>query len=184
MKIRDRIRELRRVPASELIPNPKNWRTHPEAQANALKGVLAEVGIADAVVARELDDGSLMLLDGHLRVETMGDQIIPVLVLDLDEAEGDKVLATFDTLTGMAEIDTSRLDELLRDIDTSNEAVSEMLADLASQAGIVPPDETEKEQVPLKTGWEIVVTCDNEQQQQQVFDNLVAEGLTCRVLTY
>lgn len=44
MKIRDRIVELVRVPASELVPNPKNWRTHPTAQADALKGVLAEVG--------------------------------------------------------------------------------------------------------------------------------------------
>ncbi len=44
MKIRDRIKELRRVPAKELIPNPKNWRTHPDRQRNVLKGILAEVG--------------------------------------------------------------------------------------------------------------------------------------------
>ena len=46
MQIRDRIKELRRVPASELLPNPKNWRTHPVAQQDALRGVLAEVGYA------------------------------------------------------------------------------------------------------------------------------------------
>jgi hypothetical protein len=32
IEIRDRIRELRRVPASELIPNLKNWRRHPDKQ--------------------------------------------------------------------------------------------------------------------------------------------------------
>jgi hypothetical protein len=32
MMIRDRIKELRRVRASELKPHPKNWRTHPAAQ--------------------------------------------------------------------------------------------------------------------------------------------------------
>jgi hypothetical protein len=32
-QIRDRIRELRRVKTSELIPNPKNWRRHPKEQA-------------------------------------------------------------------------------------------------------------------------------------------------------
>ena len=44
MEIRDRVRELRRVKASELAANPKNWRTHPQAQKQALEGVLAEVG--------------------------------------------------------------------------------------------------------------------------------------------
>ena len=32
MAIRDRIKELRRVPASELQAHPRNWRTHPEYQ--------------------------------------------------------------------------------------------------------------------------------------------------------
>ena len=48
MQIRNRIKELRHVPASDLRPNPKNWRTHPKAQQDALKGILAEVGMADA----------------------------------------------------------------------------------------------------------------------------------------
>ena len=41
MKIRDRIKELRRVKASQLRPNPKNWRTHPQAQRDVLCGLLA-----------------------------------------------------------------------------------------------------------------------------------------------
>jgi len=185
MKIRDRIKELRRVPASQLLPNPKNWRTHPAAQRDVLKGVFAEVGIADAVLVRELEDGSLMLIDGHLRAEEAGDTELPVLVLDVNQAEADKLLATFDPLSAMAEIDGERLDGLLRDLDTSSDAIRDLLSELAEQAGIVPPDEAvEGDQPPLKTGFEIVVTCENEQQQQEVFDRLNAEGLKCRVLTY
>jgi DNA modification methylase len=150
VKIRDRIRELRRVPASELRPNPKNWRTHPQAQADALRGVLAEVGIADAVLARELEDGSLMLLDGHLRVETMGDQILPVLVLDVNEAEGDKVLATLDPLAAMAESDAAKLDAILRDVDTGSPELQQMLADLAEEAGLYKDSDVEvvEDEVP------------------------------------
>jgi hypothetical protein len=128
MKIRDRIRELRRVPASSLVPNPKNWRTHPTAQRDALRGVLAEVGMADAVLARELADGSLMLIDGHLRAETLADATVPVLVLDVTEAEADKLLATIDPLAAMAETDGAKLDELLRTVNTSSEALQQMLA--------------------------------------------------------
>ena len=43
MKTRDRIKELRRVRASELLRNPRNWRTHPTAQARALRVFIAEV---------------------------------------------------------------------------------------------------------------------------------------------
>ena len=53
MQIRDRIRELRRVPARELRPHPRNWRTHSDRQRDVLRGVLAQVGYADALLARE-----------------------------------------------------------------------------------------------------------------------------------
>src|SRR3972149_5815743 len=81
MQIRDRIKELRRVRASDLKPNPRNWRTHPSGQQDALRGVLAEVGYADALLARELADGTLMLIDGHLRAEPTPDAVVPVLGL-------------------------------------------------------------------------------------------------------
>jgi hypothetical protein len=60
-------------PARELLPNPHNWRRHPHKQATALHGILAEIGFADAVLARETPDG-LMLIDGHLRAEMMHGQ--------------------------------------------------------------------------------------------------------------
>jgi hypothetical protein len=69
MKIRDRVKSLVRVRAGDLLPNPKNWRRHPAQQADALRGILAEVGFADALLARETPKG-LMLIDGHLRAET------------------------------------------------------------------------------------------------------------------
>ena len=133
MKIKDRIKELRRVKASELVPNPKNWRTHPTKQKDALKGVLSEIGYADALLARELPDGSLMLLDGHLRAETTPEQEVPVLVLDLTEEEGDKLLATLDPLASLAEQDDEKLAELLEGISTDNEALQEMLDELAGE---------------------------------------------------
>ena len=82
MKIRDRIKQFRRVPAGRLRPNPKNWRTHPESQRNALRGVLAEVGYADALLARELPDGSLELIDGHLRAELTPEMEVPMTIVN------------------------------------------------------------------------------------------------------
>ena len=143
MQIRDRIKELRRVPASALRPNPKNWRTHPQAQQDALRGVLAEVGIADAVLARELPDGSLMLVDGHLRAETITDAEVPVLILDVNESEADKILATLDPLAAMAEADSAKLDALLREVQTGNEALAGMLTELAEESGVLDDEQKE-----------------------------------------
>ena len=131
MQIRDRIKELRRVPASELLPNPKNWRIHPIAQQDALRGVLAEVGYADALIARETPEG-LMLVDGHLRAETTPDATVPVLVLDIDEAESDLMLATLDPLAAMAGRDEERLTELLSTVSSDNDTVNALLETLAN----------------------------------------------------
>lgn len=184
MQIRDRVRELRRVQAGELVPNPRNWRTHPQHQADALKGILAEVGYANALLARELPDGRLMLIDGHLRAETTPDAELPVLILDVDEAEADKLLLTLDPLAALADANATALDSLLREVDTGSEGLQSMYADLASAAGLTPPDADDEQQAAPKSGWEIVVTCNDEQQQREVFERLSEEGLACRVLTY
>ena len=96
MRIRDRIRELCRVRAADLRPNPRNWRTHPQKQREALRGILAEVGYVDALLARELPDGSLEIIDGHLRAETTPDTEVPVLIVDLDGDGFNDIVGTID----------------------------------------------------------------------------------------
>lgn len=136
MKIRDRIVDLRRVPARDLRPDPRNWRTHPKAQKEALQGLLSEIGYADALLARETPEG-LVLIDGHLRAETTPDSEVPVLVLDVDEKEAGKLLASLDPLSAMAGADDQRLAEILRSVETSSEAVQNMFDRLAKENGIL-----------------------------------------------
>ncbi len=136
MAIRDRIKELRRVKASELVPHPENWREHPPAQRDALLGAITEIGYADALLARELPDGRLQVIDGHCRRDLTPDQEVPVLVLDLDEAEARKLLVTLDPLAAMAEANQDALGRLLHDVQTDSEGLQTMLDDLAKQEGI------------------------------------------------
>lgn len=105
MQIRNRVRELRMVRASELVPNLKNWRKHPPAQAAALRDLLGEIGYAGALLARETATGQLELIDGHLRAETMPNAEVPVLILDLTDQEADTLLLSFDPLGAMAQAD-------------------------------------------------------------------------------
>jgi hypothetical protein len=183
MKIRDRIKELRRVPASQLRPNPKNWRTHPAAQQDSLKAVLAEVGYADALLAREMPDGGLMLIDGHLRAETTPDLEVPVLILDVDEAEADKLLATLDPLAAMAGADNAKLAEIVHSVKTGSAALQEMLTKLAGDAASVPEAAAPVDTNPnLETRYAIVVNCESEQQQLELLEEFEGRGLDCRAL--
>jgi hypothetical protein len=133
MEIRDRVVELKRVRAGDIVPNPKNWRRHPKIQADALRGLLNEIGIADALLARKLPDGSLQLIDGHLRKEIMPNEEVPVLILDLNEAEADKQLLSLDPLAGMAAADGERLQALLDSVRTDNPAIQALLDHLRAQ---------------------------------------------------
>ena len=57
-----------------------------------------------------------MLIDGHLRADLDPNQMLPVLVTDLDEAEAGKVLATLDPLSAMANVDSDALARLIADV--------------------------------------------------------------------
>jgi hypothetical protein len=124
--IRDRVKELRRVRAGDLLPDGRNPRRHPQAQREAMSAALREL-------ARETPEG-LVLCDGHLRAELHPDAIVPVLVLDIDEHEAALLLATLDPLAAMALTDDAALDALLRDVQTGEAALQGMLADLAEDA--------------------------------------------------
>ncbi len=183
MHIRDRIKELRRVKAAELRPNPRNWRTHPPAQREALQGILAEVGYAGALLARELPDGSLELIDGHLRAETTPDMALPVLVLDVDEAEAAKILATHDPLAGMAGVDSEAIASLLEKVKFDSPAIEQMLNNIAPPKGLSDDDEAPLAEATIPRLFQVIVECRDEAEQQSVYERLVAEDFKCRLLT-
>jgi hypothetical protein len=181
MGFRDRVVEFKRVKASELIPNKKNWRLHPEGQKDALSAVLGEIGFAGAVAARETPAG-LELLDGHLRTSMAGDELVPVVVLDLNDEEAAKFLATFDPLAGMALTDASALGNLLAEIELTIEDESAAFRKLIADANAELEGEEEKDEVqhevpgmalqPHEHYDYLVVLCTNAQEWNVLCDRL------------
>ncbi|MBN2475839.1 MAG: ParB N-terminal domain-containing protein [Pirellulales bacterium] len=186
MEIRDRIHELRRVKAARLRPHPNNWRVHPKSQQEALRGLLAEIGYADALLARELPDGTLQLIDGHLRAETTPEMEVPVLIVDLDDREAAKLLSLHDPLAGLAETDHDFLAALLQDVETDHDAVQGLL-DTMLAAPELPLDDSPPEGLPpeveIPETFQVVVDCRDPRQQQELYERLSGEGYKCRLLT-
>jgi hypothetical protein len=104
----------------QLLANDKNWRTHPQAQQDALEGALRKVGIVQNVVVNER---SGRMIDGHLRVQmaiSSGQPTVPITYVDLSDDEEALILATIDPVTGLAGTDQKLLDSLITDIRLSD----------------------------------------------------------------
>ncbi len=124
-----------------------------------------------------------MLIDGHLRAETEPDALVPVLVLDVNEAEADKLLVTLDPLAGLAEVDQEKLNALLPNIETSSAALQQMLDKLAGNPATLNAEEAEPEgpdSIPEQ--WRILIECQSEAEQDALLARFQTENLKCRAL--
>ena len=187
MNIRNRVVELREVPANTIKPNPWNWRLHPEAQRDALAEIVDDIGFAGALIARETPDG-LELVDGHLRQDLFGDSLVPVLIVDMTEAEVRRLLATLDPIGAMAQTDTEALRALLNTLDISGEATLLMLDNLLEVVEVeeveeMPPSLPDLSDVVLTDNqWQVLVDCKDEGDQGALLVRLNDEGFICHSL--
>lgn len=153
--MKNRIIETKKVKASELLNHPENWRVHPAKQRAALQGAVDDLGQVQALTVRKTKKG-LQLIDGHLRKEIFGDQMVTVNVTDLSEDEAKKALLTLDPIAAMAGQNAEALQELLSKVHFDNADLTKMLAAMGkdiSRAGATDPDtETQPEDTDIKLG--------------------------------
>lgn len=104
----------------DLIPNPLNWRKHPEEQAQRLEQVLEQVGwVSEVIVNRTTGH----LVDGHLRVGlalARNEASVPVTYVELSAAEEALTLASLDPLSALAIRDDAAVYGLLADIEAAD----------------------------------------------------------------
>jgi hypothetical protein len=131
---RNRVKEMRMVKAVDLVPHEANWRTHPPGQVRAMRALLKEIGIAGGILARELPDGRLEVIDGHLRRDLDRRSVWPVLVTDLTADEARPALLTHDPIVAMAGADKAAMDALLASVHTDSHTVASLLEQIAGEA--------------------------------------------------
>jgi hypothetical protein len=187
--VRNRITRHVRVRAGDLVPHELNSRRHPQAQRRALLALYAEVGFARSLLAYELPDGRLKLIDGHLRQNIDPDMLVDVEVLDVNDEEARKLLLSIDPLSALADHDTRTLDELRRltrsdsddltnlwrSIAASGEAALQTLDESRRAAGPQPPA------TPVEQ-YLILIECADEATQLSLLERFGREGLSCRAL--
>src|SRR6266567_1796826 len=163
--IRNRIKGHRRVKAGELVPHEWNFRNHPEMQKSALEAVYREVGFARSLLAYEMPDGRLKLIDGHLRRDLDPNMEVDVEILDVNDDEARALLLSIDPLATLAQTQEQLRNRLLELTPTPNAdlqagweaTVSPLLAE------ITEPPPPGPQIIPEQ--YLVLVTCRNEKQQ-------------------
>ena len=129
-RTRLRVKEFKEMNVKDLVVNPSNWRIHDETQRGAIRSAFDNVGFAGSIIAYESErnNNSIVVIDGHMRIDEIEGDIVPVLLLDVNDEEADILLATYDPLGSMATSDTNMLRDLLDNINNQdNESIKELM---------------------------------------------------------
>ena len=131
-----------------LADNPRNFRSHPQAQRRSLHAALASLGWLQPLLYNERTG---RLIDGHLRRQEAiesGFTEVPVLVVDLDENSELAALASIDSITNQADVNDAQFADLLRNLGDSKDDLIKALAEREDDSfgDVVDPGEaTSKE---------------------------------------
>src|SRR5438105_9784558 len=177
--IRNRIKDHRRVRAGDLVPHELNFRLHPEHQRAALQALYAEVGFARSLLAYELPDGRLKLIDGHLRRDLDPNMEVDVEVLDVNDDEARALLLSIDPLAALAQTQTE-LHERLMDLTPTDSLELEAAWRSAAEAVLEEKPRRGFDSVPEQ--FLVLITCRDEKHQVELLERFQAEGLPCKAL--
>lgn len=120
-------------PVDQLLANPRNFRLHPDNQQQALAGSIDDIGFIRSVTVNKVTG---CVVDGHLRVTLAmrsGVESLPVEYVELDEAEEAEALMMLDPIAAMAATDKAKLDDLMRQVQSDDARVQQMMAELAER---------------------------------------------------
>lgn len=181
------------VKIADIKPHPRNYNRHPREQIERLKMSLRTFGqVRSIVVWRNY------IIAGHGVVEAatgLGWDEIRADILPEDFSE-DRALAYIvadNEIARLGDPDEAMLAMLLQDAQRSDIPILAMGYDDNEFAALLRRIETEDgdgygdpqgdpDPVDYNSAFEILITCDSEQQQTALLEQLSADGVKCRAL--
>jgi hypothetical protein len=107
---------------------------------------------------------------------------------DITEDEAKALLMTLDPLAALAGYDQAKLDELRKTAQADNDVLANLWQSLAQQdaaatAEIEQKTQRQKRQAQVEESYYVLIQCDDEKAQVQLFRRLKKEGLNCQLKT-
>ena len=181
MNIRNRIKAHRRVRAGDLVPHEFNFRVHPDNQKHALAALYAEVGFARSLLAYELPDGRLKLIDGHLRRDFDPQMLVDVEILDVNEEEARALLLSMDPLAELA-VNQEQLQTRLLELTPLVSPDLRAMWEATAVAALDQPAAASSHDRGAAFAHEfyVLISCRDEKHQVELLERFLAEGLDCQ----
>ena len=181
--IRNRIKAHRRVRAGDLVPHELNFRFHPEGQRAALDAIYQEIGFASSLLAYELPDGKLKLIDGHLRRDMDPDMEVEVEVLDLSDEEARVLLLSIDPLADLALVQ-DQIHQRLMDLTPTASMELQTLWQETQQTidSAIKDMEARPRSAELEDQFMVLIRCRDEKQQVELLKRFGGVGLECKAI--
>ncbi|MBX9677512.1 MAG: hypothetical protein K2X38_02030 [Gemmataceae bacterium] len=176
---RNRIVRHARVAAKDLVPHELNPRTHSEVQRQALQALYDDIGFARSLLAYELPDGRLKLIDGHLRRDMSPEMMVEVEVLDVNDAEARALLLAIDPLAQLAGYDSATLDALRTQAEADFASVKSLWKVL-EEASVRTKKQIKDGADALPPLFFVLIECADEDEQLELLKRFQGEGLKCQ----
>ena len=164
---------------ADIKPYEKNPRKNDNA-VDTVANSISQFGFKVPIVI----DKDNVIVCGHTRYKAskkLGLEVVPCVIADDLTEEQIKAYRLADNkVSELAEWDIDLLGEELDDI--FNIDMSDFGFDLSEDEPTAP---TERKDLSDKVGetYEVIIECDSEEQQAEIYERVRKEGLSCRVLT-
>ena len=174
--------EIKYKDINDLIPYVNNTRTHSEEQINQIASSIKEFGFTNPV----LIDKNNGLIAGHGRVmgaKKLGLKEVPTITLDnLTEAQKKAYIIADNKIALNAGWDEELLKIELQSLQEMDFDYSNLGFDFEFDTEeIIDENEINLKDEEYKEKFSIIIDCDSELHQEEIFYNLTNQGLKCRV---
>lgn len=174
------------VNLSGLKEHPKNPRIDLSAPDNAekfesLKRSIEE-GLFEPIIVSRL---SKCCISGNQRLKAFADlgyDQVPVQYNDYKNEE-DELRDMIKANNEWGEYDYLILKDITEDMELDDLGLSESDIDSLTNIGEIDDKLEDEKEKGIKESYEVVIECQNEDEQQSVYENLTEQGYTCRLLT-
>jgi len=178
--------DIELVDPDDLLPYANNPKEHPDEQIETIASSIKNYGWDQPIVV----DADYEIIKGHGRQQAakmLGLDEVPVIRReDLTDAEAkaariaDNKTSESDWNDDLLGAEVGLLDgETDIDIDSLGFDDDELDDILGGDDGL--PEPADEEDLGLETEYEVIIECEDEAEQERVFDELSQEGYECRL---
>ena len=171
------------VPIADLVDDENNARSHDEKNLASIAASLAEFGQLKPIV---VNANGMVIVAGHGTVaaaKRLNWTHVAAVVKAMTEADHRGFAIADNRTAELAEWDVAMLTASAALIAGENRLLYEELQ-LAEVVDLGEQNEPEeKKGVGIETAYQVVVECEGEEEQREVYEELTAGGRECRVLT-